>query len=71
MRKNTPKDGIINRLHVIQYLKGGGTISPHNDPYDSTKIQIDAFLILMAKIIKVEDLLFLKIKMKKSVLNTI
>ncbi len=42
--KNTPKDGVINRLHVIQYLKGGGTISPHNDPYDSTKIQIGCVL---------------------------
>ena len=42
--KNTPKDGVINRMHVIQYLKGGGTISPHNDPFDSIKIQIGCVL---------------------------
>jgi len=41
---NTPKEKIINRLHVIQYLKGGGTISPHKDPYDSIKIQIGCVL---------------------------
>ena len=42
--KNTPKDGVINRMHVIQYLKGGGTISPHKDPFDSIKIQIGCVL---------------------------
>jgi len=42
--KNTPKDGIINRMHIIQYLKGGGTISPHKDPFDSVKIQVGCVL---------------------------
>ena len=35
---------IINRLHVIQYLTGGGTISPHTDPYDLSKLQIGCIL---------------------------
>lgn len=42
--ENLPLDGIINRVHVIQYIKGGGTISPHNDPYDYQKIQIGCVL---------------------------
>jgi hypothetical protein len=42
--KNLPIDGIINRIHIIQYMKGGGTISPHNDPYDYQKIQIGSVL---------------------------
>ena len=41
---NKPKDYIINRLHVIQYLTGGGTISPHTDPYDLSKLQIGCIL---------------------------
>ena len=41
---NQPKDGIINRVHIIQYLTGGGTISPHNDPYDYQRIQIGSVM---------------------------
>jgi|TARA_B110000285_G_scaffold88883_1_gene101974 hypothetical protein len=40
----TPKDGVINRLHVIQYLKGGGTISPHKDTIQYQKIQVGSVL---------------------------
>ena len=42
--KNKPLDGIINRIHIIQYLKGGGMISPHSDPYIYSKIQIGCIL---------------------------
>ena len=39
-----PSDGIINRIHVIQYLTGGGTISAHNDPYEYQRIQVGSVL---------------------------
>lgn len=32
--KNIPSDGVIERLHVIHYPTGGGTISEHHDPYN-------------------------------------
>lgn len=41
---NTPKDGIINRAHVIQYVPGGGTISPHYDPFSYQRIQLGTVL---------------------------
>jgi len=41
---NTPKDEVINRMHIIQYMKGGGTISPHKDPIVYQKIQLGSVL---------------------------
>ena len=41
---NQPRDGIINRVHIIQYVKGGGMISPHSDPFKYAKIQIGCIL---------------------------
>ena len=41
---NEPKDKIINRIHIIQYIKGGGMISPHSDPFIYSKIQIGCIL---------------------------
>lgn len=41
---NEPKDKIINRIHIIQYVKGGGMISPHSDPFIYSKIQIGCIL---------------------------
>mgnify|MGYP005986780067 CR=1 FL=1 len=35
--KNTPKDGIIDRIHLYQYPKGGGYIETHSDPYKINK----------------------------------
>jgi len=32
--ENIPSDGVIERLHVIHYPSGGGTISEHHDPYN-------------------------------------
>ncbi len=31
--KNTPKDGIIDRIHFYQYPSGGGYVETHSDPY--------------------------------------
>ena len=46
---NTPKNKIINRMHVIQYMKGGGTISPHKDPIVYQKIQVGSVLNELGK----------------------
>ena len=46
---NTPKDEVINRMHIIQYIKGGGTISPHKDPIVYQKIQLGSVLNELVK----------------------
>ena len=46
---NEPKDKIINRVHIIQYVKGGGMISPHSDPFIYSKIQIGCILSTRGK----------------------
>jgi hypothetical protein len=46
---NQPKDKIINRIHIIQYVKGGGMISPHSDPFIYSKIQIGCILSTRGK----------------------
>ena len=46
---NQPKDGIIDRVHIIQYIKGGGMISPHSDPFEYSKIQIGCILSTRGK----------------------
>ena len=46
---NQPKDKIINRVHIIQYVKGGGMISPHSDPFKYSKIQIGCILSTRGK----------------------
>jgi len=67
--KNTPRQGVINRIHVIQYLKGGGTISPHYDPYDSTKIQIGCVLNQYGKDYKKGGFTVFKNKQEKVLLE--
>ena len=42
--QNTPKNGVINRAHIIQYVPGGGTISPHSDPFNYQRIQLGSVL---------------------------
>ena len=36
-------------MHVIQYMKGGGTISPHKDPIVYQKIQVGSVLNELGK----------------------
>lgn len=37
LRKQTPKDGVVQRFHAICYPAGSGHISPHRDPVRVTK----------------------------------
>ena len=46
---NTPINEIINRMHIIQYIKGGGTISTHKDPIIYQKIQVGSVLNELGK----------------------
>ena len=41
--KNTPKDGVVERLHVINYPLGGGEISKHTDPVNVSIINHGIF----------------------------
>lgn len=34
---NTPKDGIVDRIHIYRYPYGGGYLSTHSDPYKFQK----------------------------------
>ena len=36
-------------MHIIQYMKGGGTISPHKDPIVYQKIQLGSVLNELGK----------------------
>ena len=40
---NTPKKGIVERLHVIHYPLGGGEISKHTDPVNISVINHGIF----------------------------
>ena len=44
LKIHSSKDEVINRMHIIQYIKGGGTISPHKDPIVYQKIQLGSVL---------------------------
>ena len=42
--KNTPKDGIIDRIQVVRYPTGGGKIDSHSDPYLTQKIVTSLYM---------------------------
>ena len=35
--KNTPKDGVVDRIHIYRYPHGGGYLATHSDPYKFQK----------------------------------
>lgn len=41
---NTPKDGIVDRIQVVNYPRGGGKIDVHSDPYLSQKIVTSVYM---------------------------
>ena len=42
--KNTPKDGIVDRIQVVQYPSKYGFIEPHSDPYKHQKFFISGYM---------------------------
>ena len=42
--KNTPKDGVIDRIQVVQYPSKFGFLEPHSDPYKYQKFFISGYM---------------------------
>jgi len=42
--KNTPKDGVIDRIQVVQYPSKYGFLEPHSDPYKHQKFFISGYM---------------------------
>ena len=42
--KNTPKDGVIDRIQICLYPSGGGGLKTHADPYENQRIFIATYL---------------------------
>jgi len=41
---NTPKDGSVDRIQIVEYPPGTGQIEPHRDPTQNQRIIISAYL---------------------------
>jgi len=46
---NTPKDGIVDRLQIVQYPSGAGRIETHSDPYQAQRLIISCFMTKRGK----------------------
>jgi hypothetical protein len=42
--KNTPKDGVIDRIQVVQYPSGAGMLETHSDPYLHQRTILSGFM---------------------------
>ena len=42
--KNTPKDGIVERFQVANYVAGTGRCATHSDPYKNCKFVLNAYM---------------------------
>lgn len=42
--KNTPKDGVIDRIQVVKYPSKIGFLEPHTDPYKYQKLIISSYM---------------------------
>lgn len=42
--KNTPKDGVVDRLQIVQYPSGSGYLPPHSDPYLYQRLFISSYM---------------------------
>ena len=42
--KNTPKDGIVDRIQVVRYPSKYGFRDPHSDPYKYQKFFISGYM---------------------------
>lgn len=42
--KNTPKDGVTDRLQIVHYPSGAGKIETHSDPYKIQRLIISCFM---------------------------
>ncbi|MBS3124381.1 hypothetical protein J4437_07185 [Candidatus Woesearchaeota archaeon] len=42
--KNTPKDGMVDRIQIVHYPSGAGRIETHSDPYQVHRLIISCFM---------------------------
>ena len=42
--KNTPKDGVIDRVQVVRYPPRIGYLEPHQDPYPNYRVNVSAYM---------------------------
>jgi len=42
--KNTPKDGVVDRIQIVHYPSGTGKIETHSDPYLLQRVIISGFM---------------------------
>ena len=47
--KNTPKDGVIDRVQLVNYPSKVGYLEPHTDPYLYQKILISVYMSKIGK----------------------
>lgn len=47
--KNTPKDGITDRLQIVHYPSGAGCIETHSDPFKCQRLIISCFMTKRGK----------------------
>ena len=41
---NTPKDGVVDRLQIVRYLPGIGSLAPHADPYLHQRLFLSGYM---------------------------
>lgn len=42
--RNTPKDGVVDRIQIVEYPAGTGQIQPHKDPKHSQRLIMSGYL---------------------------
>lgn len=42
--RNTPKDGVVDRVQVVRYPPGAGYLEPHSDPYLHQRLFISGYM---------------------------
>ena len=42
--KNTPKDGVVDRVQLVKYPSSIGFLEPHSDPYKFQKLFISGYM---------------------------
>ena len=46
---NTPKDGVVDRIQVVQYPSKIGYLEPHTDPYQNQRFFISGYMSKQGK----------------------
>ena len=58
---NTPKDGIVDRIHIHHYPSGSGEIETHSDPYENQRTIMGAQMSVKGRAYKTGGLYFINL----------